>query len=417
MRELLRLRDFRLLFVGQTLSIFGDSCMILVLAMWAKKLTDSNGLAGTVLFALALPGLLAPLAGVLVDRLPRRKVMIVTDLSTAVVVLSLLFVRDRDQLWLIYLVAFCYGLSLFVFLSARSAYLQGMLDEQLLGPANGLLTTVREAMRLVGPLVGAALFALIGGGAVAVLDAATFVCSAVALFAMRSADPRPHPTESHWWPETTAGIRHIGRTPVLRHLLVATVICLLVFGFAESIGFAIVDGLGRPVEFLGVLSTIQGVGAVLAGVLTTMLIRRAGELRVVWIGLAASAVGLVFLAGYGLPPVTLGLLVFGASLPPITIGLNTTIQKRTPADLQGRTMSGFDLMTSVPYTLSIAVGAVLVGIIPFRILLLAMSCGVALSAGYAFITLRGEAGRPPPPDQAPDPAPVPLHRPPDAVPE
>jgi Na+/melibiose symporter-like transporter len=390
MRELLRIRDFRLLFVGQSLSIFGDSCMLLVLAMWAKKLTDNNGLAGSVLFALALPGLLAPLAGVLVDRLPRRKIMIVTDLATALVVLSLLFVRGIDQLWLIYVVAFLYGVSLFVFLSARSAFVQGMLPEELLGQANGVLTTVREAMRLVGPLVGAALFATIGGGAVAVVDAATFVCSAVALLAMRGPDPTPHPEESHWWAETTAGFRHIRSESILRHLLVASVICLLVFGFAESVAFAIVDGLGRPVEFLGVLSTIQGVGAVTAGVLTTALIRRLGELRVVWIGLATASVGLVLLAGYGLPPVSVGLFIFGAALPPIMIGMNTTIQKRTPAVLQGRTMSGFDLLTSVPYTLSIAVGAVLVGIVPFRALLIGMACGVGLSAAYAFVTLRQE---------------------------
>jgi hypothetical protein len=72
------------------------------------------------------------------------------------------------------------------------------------------------------------------------------------------------------------------------------------------------------------------------------------------------------------------------------IGMNTTIQKRTPAVLQGRTMSGFDLLTSVPYTLSIAVGAVLVGIVPFRALLIGMACGVGLSAAYAFVTLRQE---------------------------
>ncbi len=409
MRDLWRYRDFRLLFVGQTLSIFGDTCMLLVLAMWAKTLTQSNGIAGSVLFAVALPGLLAPLAGVVVDRLPRRKVMIATDLVTAVVVLSLLTVHGRGDLWQIYLVAFLYGASLLLFQSARSAFVQGMLPDELLGQANGVLTTIREAMRLVGPLTGAALFALLGGGAVAVVDAVTFVISATALLAMRGPDPRPHPSELHWWPETTAGLRHIARQPILRHLVVASVICLMVFGFAESVCFAVVQGLGRPVEFLGVLSTVQGVGAVVAGVTTTVMVRRLGELRIVWLGLATAAVGLLFVAGYGLPPVVVGWFVFGAALPPIMVGINTALQRRTPTELQGRTASGFDLLTSIPYTVSIAIGAVLVGVVAYRVLLLVMAAGVAVSAAYAFVTLREPA--------PPEPLRVPRPVAPDAAPE
>lgn len=390
MRELLRHRDFRLLVIGQTTSIFGDTCMWLVLAMWAKSLTGSNGIAGSVFFALALPGLLAPLAGLVVDRLPRRRVMVATDLATGAVVLLLLLVHDRQDLWVIYLVAFLYGLSMFLFQSARSALVHGMLPEDQLGRANGVLTTIRETMRLVGPLAGAALFAVMGGGAVAVLDAVTFVVSAVALLAMRGPDPKPRPSEHRWWPEITAGFRHISHEATLLHLAITSVICLLVFGIAESIGFAVVDGLGRPVEFLGVLSTIQGVGAVIAGVTTTVVIHRFGELRMVTYGLVAAVVGLLALAGHGLPQVAVGMFVVGLALPPIIVGMTTTLQKRTPPELQGRTMSAFDLLTTVPYTMSIAAGAVLVGIVPFRDLLVAMSVGVALAAAYAFVTLRPE---------------------------
>lgn len=403
MRELLRYRDFRLLLAGQTLSLFGDTAMLLVMAMWAKSLTGSNGIAGSVLFAVALPGLLAPFGGLLVDRLPRRRVMIATDLATAAVVLTLLTVDGRGDLWALYVVAFLYGASMIVFQSARSALLHGMLPDQLLGQANGVLTTVREALRLVGPLAGAALFAAIGGGIVAVVDALTFVASAAALLAMRGPDPRPVPAEHHWWPETTAGLRHLVREPILRHLVVAMVICLLVFGFCESVVFAVIDGLGRPVQFLGVLSTVQGVGAIVAGVSVTALVRRLGELRIVSLGLAVGAVALLVVAGHGVPVVVLGWLLFGASLPPIMIGVNTAIQRRTPAQLQGRAAAGFELLAGVPYTSSIAVGAVLVGLVPYRVLLVAMAIGVGLSALYAFVTLREPAavqGEGPPPRPA-----------------
>ena len=78
MRDLLRHRDFRLLLAGQTMSMFGDWLLILVMAMWAKELTGSNGVAGSVLFAMAVPNLLAPLGGWLADRIRRRPLMITT---------------------------------------------------------------------------------------------------------------------------------------------------------------------------------------------------------------------------------------------------------------------------------------------------------------------------------------------------
>ena len=150
MRDLLRQRDFRLLYAGQTLSMFGDMAMLIVLAMWAKELTGSNGVAGSVFAALVVPSLLAPLGGVLIDRFRRRTVMIVADLATAAVVLLLLLVDGRQDLWLLYVVAFLYGASLVAFSSARSALLSTMLPEEQLGQANGALGTVREALRLVG---------------------------------------------------------------------------------------------------------------------------------------------------------------------------------------------------------------------------------------------------------------------------
>jgi len=224
MRDLLRNRDFRLLLAGQTLSMFGDMAMLLVLAMWAKDLTGSNGIAGSVFAALVVPSLLAPLAGVVIDRFRRRTVMIVTDLATAAVVLLLLLVDGREDLWLLYVVAFLYGGSLVAFSSARSALLPAMVDDELLGQANGSLGTGREALRLVAPLAGAALYAGFGGPAVAILDAATFLLSAAALLALRVDEPAPERHGARFTVEAAAGGRHLLGDPVLRTTVVATVI-------------------------------------------------------------------------------------------------------------------------------------------------------------------------------------------------
>ena len=177
-RELLRRRDVRLLLAGQFLSMFGDWAMVIVLGIWAKVLTGSNAAAGLVFFVLALAGLAAPLGGLVVDRLPKRRLMIVTHLAMAAMVCLLLFVNDRSDLWLIYVVAALYGLGGDLFGAARSAMLKAMLPDELLGEANGILQSVREGLRLVAPLAGAGIFAAFGGAAVALVDAGSFVLSA-----------------------------------------------------------------------------------------------------------------------------------------------------------------------------------------------------------------------------------------------
>lgn len=389
MRDLLRQRDFRLLFAGQTLSMFGDMALLLVLAMWAKQLTGSNGIAGSVFAAFALPSLFAPLGGVIIDRFKRRSVMIVTDLATAVVVLSLLLVDGPEDMWLIYLVAFLYGASLVAFSSARSALLHTMLPDESLGQANGSLSTARESLRLVAPLAGAALFATFGGPAVAILDAGTFVVSAVALSLLHVHEDAPAPVEQSFVVEASAGARHLLGHPVLRVTLVATVICMLAIGISESVFFAVVDdGLGRPVAFIGVLGAVQGVGAIAAGLTITAVIRRTGELRPVSVGLAALAVGTLLCTSGSLTVVVLGVLMFGAGLPVIIVCLTTIIQRRTPGELQGRAFTAYELFAGVPQLLSILAGAALVTLVDYRVPLVAMALGIGGSAAYAFVKLR-----------------------------
>ena len=102
-------RDARLLLVGQGLSLFGDRAMYLVLGIWVKTLTGSNAQAGLVFFVLAIPGLIAPAFGLLVDRVRKRPLMIATDVAIAVVLGALFFVHDRSDVWIIYAVTFLYG--------------------------------------------------------------------------------------------------------------------------------------------------------------------------------------------------------------------------------------------------------------------------------------------------------------------
>jgi Na+/melibiose symporter-like transporter len=383
MRRIFAVRDVRIFFAGWTVSVFGDWAMFIVLGVWAKALTGSNAAAGLVFFALSLPSLFSPLAGLLVDRVPRRPLLIVTYCVEAVGVLALLGVHSRSDVWILYAVTAFYGAMGTIAASARSALMTTTLPKELLGEANGIFQSVREGLRLIAPLIGAGIYASLGGGAVAILDSASFLAVVVALLFMRVPEPRFERVEHDFFPEVMAGARHIFRTLPLRQIVVATGICLLVVGFAETIIFAVLDqGLHRPPSFFGVLSSFQGVGAIAGGLSAPRLLRRLGDVRLCGIGMAAFALGDATLVSSSLGLVLAGIVVSGCGVSWLIVGLATATQVRTPLRLQGRVASAADVFVSTPQTVSIALGAMLVSFVDYRVLVVAMSGVVSCCALY-----------------------------------
>ncbi|HVM57483.1 MAG TPA: MFS transporter [Gaiellaceae bacterium] len=382
MRSLLRSRDARLLFGGEAVSLFGDWALLIVLGIWAKSLTGSNAAAGLVFFVFSLGRLAAPLGGLLADRLRRRPLMVAADVFTGTSVLLLLLVHDRSDAWLIYVVALLYSLGGSVFESARSALLRLVFPEEQLAEANGLLQTITQGLRLVAPLAGAGLYAAIGGGAVAVFDAATFAVSAVTLAALHVHEQRPVRHEHAFLVEVSAGARHILATPVLKRMLVGGAAAMLVLGFAETVVFALLGAVGKPPSFLGVTSTIQGIGSVAGGLTAAAVLRRTGDVRLVALGLAGFAAGDALFLVPRLEIILVGFLIAGIGITWAIVAYMTALQLRTPLPLQGRVSAAADVGITVPQTLSIAVGAGLSTVVPYQALVVAMAVVVGIAALY-----------------------------------
>ena len=382
MRTLLSYRDARLLLAGQMLSAFGDWAMLIVLAVWMKSLTGSNALAGLTFFVFAAGSLLAPLGGLLADRMRRRPLMIAADCVLGAFVLVLLLVHDRSDAWLIYAVAFVYGALGTVFFPARAALLKVMLPEELLADANGALTATREGLRIIAPLAGAGLYTVLGGGAVAVLDSATFAASAFFLSRMRVPEAKPAPPEHHFVREVTAGLRHIWETVLLRQVVLGVAVALLVVGFAETLIFAVMAALGEPPSFFGIFATIQGVGSIAGGVSAAAVLRRVGEGHLVGMGLALFALADLCLIAPSLPVVLVAGPVAGIGVAWAIVGFSTALQTRTPLVIQGRVSAAADLTLSVAQATSIATGALLSTLVDYRILFVVMAAVVMASAGY-----------------------------------
>jgi MFS family permease len=388
MRELFRIRDARVLFLGWGVSALGDTAMFLVLGIWAKDLTHSNTAAGLVFFVLILPSLLSPFAGLVVDRVRKKPLLIGVNCVMAAAVLLLLFVHDRGDLWLIYVVAGLYGAAGVILSSARSAFLTVMLPRELLGDANAIFSTLREGLRLISPLLGAGLYAAFGGSVVATADALTFVAVTVALVFVRTPEARPEREEQHFLTELAGGVRHVFATLPLKQIILTTGACLLVVGFVETLLFAVVEyGLHRPPSFLGVLESLQGAGAIVGGLTAARALRRFGDVRLVGLGMALFGVADATFAFSSLPAVCGGIFVAGFALSWFIVGFTTAIQLRTPQRLQGRVASAAQTLVSTPQTIGIALGATLISFLDYRALVAIMFVGI--SACSAYLLTRG----------------------------
>lgn len=404
MRTVLRDRNYRLLLLGQITSAFGDYAMFLAIGVWAKELTGSNAAAGLAVLPFAIPSLFGPAFGVLVDRFPRRRVMIVTDMIAATAMLSLLAVDGAEDLWLLYVVSFVYGSCVTVYQGARAGLLMAMLPVDRIGEANGLLQSSNQAMRLAAPLVGAGLFAVAGGPAVAVLDAATFLASAALLLALRSPDLERRTDEVRFVAELREGLAHIAKTPSLRRLTAGTAVVMLLVGMQEVLIFAVIDqGLGRPPEFLGVIATAQGVGAIVAGIVAGWVLRGIGELRAIAVASFAAAAGLLLFGTAILPLVLVAAVGFGVANTLFVVAYTTVMQIRTALEMQGRVMTAVEAIITLPFLASIAIGAAIVDTLDVQAIYVAEALGMALVAVYF---LRSPAEPQPTPSAAAEVAPT-----------
>jgi MFS family permease len=373
--------------------MLGDALMLIVLSMWVKKLTDSNGAAGLTFLFLTLPALVAPVFGYLVDRAPRRAFLVWANLGSAAGVLPLFLVEDASDVWIIYAVAFVYGVSFVVIPAALNGLLKEMLAPDVLVEANASLSVTREALRLVGPLAGAALFAAAGGQWVAAVDAVSFVVAAVAIGTLRVTEQPPEASALHWRREMAAGVAHIRATPTLLHTTGALAIALLVFGFSESAIYAVVDAFDQPVEFVGPLVAVQGAGAIAGGLVATRMVRRWGEPRTMLLSLLCVGTGMFGVAAaVQLWQLLAAVAVLGAGIPPLIVGYNTLLQKQTPGRLMGRVTTATEVLVTTPQALSIAIGALLVTVLDYRVIMLVMTAGSMVAAAYLAGMLRGRLG-------------------------
>jgi MFS family permease len=171
MRRVLARRDMRLYVAGQTLSLFGDTALWLALAVWAKSLTGSSAAAGMVMFALAAPQLLAPLSGLLVDRVRRRPLLIAANLAIAAAVLPLLAVLLSGSLPVVLAGKVLFGVGIPWVIVALYTLLQRTTPAPLQGRVYSAVEVFVGTPQTISIALGAILVALIDYRALLLVEA------------------------------------------------------------------------------------------------------------------------------------------------------------------------------------------------------------------------------------------------------
>ena len=383
-------RNARWYFAGLAASLLGNSAMSLVAGIWVKSLTGSSSQAGLVSVCIYAPTLIAPLAGLVADRAPRKPWLISINLIAGAAMLPLLAVRSSADVWIIFAAMAAYGIEATLIDPAENALFAEMFTREFRRRITGWRLAIQESGRLAAPLLGAALFALIGGGAVATLDAATFAIAAAAVSRLRlpkrtrTTIPEP-PLRA-----LSAGARHIWNTPSIRVVAIPATAVMALSGVGVAAQYSLVTGLGQQPAFLGVLTATLGAGSIIAAMTASRLIARVGERRLAVTGLINFAAGDALRSTHWVPAAILGSLILGFALPWVFLTTLNIAQNATPTELQGRVSAALTLALFGPQAPMQALGALLIAHATYtEIFLASAAASLAIAAGLARFSARG----------------------------
>ncbi|MGH7436764.1 MAG: MFS transporter [Polyangiaceae bacterium] len=360
----LRHRNYRLFFTGQSISLVGTWLTKVATAWLVYRLTGSAWLLGVVGFAGQIPTfLLAPLAGVLVDRWDRYRVLLATQTLAMVqsALLAALALGGVIQVWHVVALNILQGLIDAFDMPARQSMIVRMVDDRAdLPNAIALNSSIVNGGRLLGPAIAGLLIAAVGEGWCFFIDALSYAAVLTSLLMMRVDAAPPAPRTAHVLGEMADGFRYVRDAPSIRGLLVL----LAVSGVAGRPFAVLLPVIAHEVMHggagtLGFLQAAAGLGALAGALYLAWRTSVRGLGRVVVIAAAAFGVGLVaFSRAHVLWLATPLLLLAGTGMMVQTAASNTIIQTIVAEDKRGRVMSilAMSLFGTVPLG-SLAAGA------------------------------------------------------------
>ena len=386
---------YRRLWIARTASQWGDIFATVALSLLVLDLTGSALGVSAVILAEILPVLLlAPLAGTLVDRLPRVRVMITADLLRAGLAGSL--VLTSGNVLAVYVIAFGLSVGAVLFNPAASSALPALVDDEELIAANSAIWSAAVLSQIALAPTAGVLYATFGARPAFALNAASFLVSGAVLARLRLPGTAAPTARRGWFADAAAGVRLLVGDRLLRALGVGQLLAALSAGATSALLVVLArEHLGLPSSGYGLLLGAIGVGAVLGPLLLTRLVsnpRRAafvfgpyllrGGVDFVLAAFAALPVALVALAAYGL----------GTSSGAVTF--NSLLQSHTPDEARGRVFASFDLLWQLGRLVSLLVGGFVAEAFGIQAVYYAGGCLLVAAAIVGWTGLHGTRPQP-----------------------
>lgn len=359
----LSVRNFRLFFIGQLISVSGTWMQSVAQGWLVLQLTGSSVDLGIAIALQYVPILLfGAYGGLVADRHEKRRILYFTQSGAGLLALTLgiLMSTHHVNVDTVFVLAFLLGIVNLFDVPARQSFVQEMVGRELLANAVSLNSALMNSGRVIGPGIAAGLIALVGTAACFYANAASYVAVLVALAMMRRAELLPMQTVNRQSGQLRLGLRYVFETPLLRNVILAVaVIGTFAFNFTVTLPLlAHVTFHQRSAAQYGLLMGSMGIGAVIGGLWVAHRSRPTPKLLAtlaVAFGISMSLVAFaptILLARIALIPT-------GACSIAFLSTANSTLQLNSGQQMRGRVMS----LYSTAFLGTTPIGAPLVGLL------------------------------------------------------
>ncbi len=342
-------RNYRLFFGGQSISLMGTWMQQIAVSWLAFRLTHSTLILGVIGFSSRISiFLLAPFAGVFIDRWDRHRILVATQIFSMIqaLMLAILVLTDRIVVWQIILLSFMLGLINCLDQPTRQTFVKDLVkNEEDLGNAIALNSSMNTAARLVGPSVAGILIATVGEGICFLLNGLSFIAVIMSLLAMKIIPKKSEKQKTTVWQGLTAGFAYASGFPPIRSiLLLLSLISLMAMPYMVLMPVFARDILHGNAHTYGFLVAASGCGAFIGAIYLASRQTVIGLLRMIVVNSILFGLGLIIFSlsrVLWLSLLMMLLIGFGMMLAPASC--NTVIQTIVEEDKRGRVMSLFSM--------------------------------------------------------------------------
>ena len=338
----LGVRNFRLYFFGQIVSVSGAWMQRVAQAWLVLDLTGSGTAVGGLTALQFLPMLLvAPFGGVVADRLDKRRLLFVTQslAGLTAVTLGLLVLTDRVELWMVYALAFALGMIASFDNPARQSFVMEMVGRDRITNAVALNSVMVNIARILGPALGGVLIVTVGIAMCFLLNAVSYLALLFALARMRAGELDRAQRQRRRGGQLREGFAYIAATPLLRTTLVMTaVIGIFTYEFEVSLPLLARFTFDGDADTFGLMFTAMGIGSVIGGLQTASRSDRTPVSLARMTALLGAAMAVVALAP-SLWIALAALAVTGGAGTSFLAFSNSVMQMNARPELRGRVLA------------------------------------------------------------------------------